>query len=250
MKLKVAGLSFSYASHVALSDVTFTLQPGEIMCVMGPNGAGKSTLLKCINRVLQPRVGQIKLDEEDLALMDRQRIARKFAYVPQSHPTTRLTVFETVLLGRKPHLDWKLNDSDYEIVEGVICSLGLKALAMRSMAELSGGEVQKVVFARALAQEPKVLLLDEPTSYLDLKNQVEVIDLLRQWVNQSSLSALVAIHDLNRALRFADSFLFLKENQVHSIVKKEELCPSLLTEVYEVPIELKMIGKQQVAILL
>ena len=248
MRLRVNNLSFSYSSHVALADASFSLEPGEIMCILGPNGAGKSTLLKCLNKLLLPQSGILKLGKNDIAAMELQDLAKNFGYVPQRHPLTKLTVFETVLLGRMPYMDFSFASSDYEFVEEVLSQLALGHLAMRSIVNLSGGELQKVIIARALAQNPNVLLLDEPTSNLDLKNQIEVIDLLRKIVSANSLSALVAIHDINMALRFADKFLFLKEHSVFSIVDKSALTDEIFQEVYGVEVKLHQVANRQIAL--
>jgi iron complex transport system ATP-binding protein len=163
-------------------------------------------------------------------------------YVPQHHLSTRLSVFETVLMGRRPHIRWSLTASDYKMVEGIIRNIGIEHLAMRPVDDLSGGEIQKVVIARALAQSPAVLLLDEPTSHLDLKNQLEVMSLIRQIVKVQEISAVVAIHDLNTAVRFGDRFLLLKDHRVHAVAQKNELTPEMIQQVYGVEVKLIPIG--------
>ena len=236
MKLKVEGISFSYNSHTILSDIDFTLEPGKIMCVLGVNGAGKSTLLKCMNRILRPQKGTVFIGDENLHSMNGDDIARKLGYVPQRHPDNMLNVFESVLLGRRPHMGWKATIKDYEIVEKIIHDIGLEGLAMRPVSNLSGGELQKVVIARALAQSPAILLLDEPTSNLDLKNQMEVMTLVRRIVVDQGLSVVVAIHDLNIALRFADILLFLKDHRIYSISDKTGFTEKTVREVYGVDV--------------
>ena len=248
MKLAVAGISFTYNSHPVLSDISFILEPGQVMCVLGVNGAGKSTLLKCMNRVLKPQGGSIFIGSEDLNSMSRNNVARKVGYVPQRRPDASLNVFESVLLGRKPHLRVTVNKRDYEIVEEIIHGMGLVHLAMRPVSELSGGEIQKVVIARALAQSPGILLLDEPTSNLDLKNQIEVMRLIRDIVRTRGLSALVAIHDLNIAVRFADIFLFLKDHRIHSLSYKNKLNEKTIRDVYGVDVMLEEVGGHRVIV--
>jgi iron complex transport system ATP-binding protein len=248
MKLKVANLQFSYNSHPVLADVTFSLDRGQIMCVLGVNGVGKSTLLKCLNRILQPQRGSVLVDEEDLLHINRNIVSRRMGYVPQRHPETQLTVFEAVLMGRKPHIRWSMGSEDYEVAERTIQQLGLARLAMRSVMSLSGGELQKVVIARALAQSPEILLLDEPTSNLDLKNQLEVMGLIRRIVETQGLSAVVAIHDLNIAVRFADSFLFLKDQRIHGVSTKEDLTADMIRQVYGVDVALTDVGGHTVVV--
>jgi iron complex transport system ATP-binding protein len=242
MKLKASNIRFSYNSHPVLSDVTFSLDPGQVTCVLGVNGAGKSTLLKCLNRILQPQMGSVLVDGEDLLHISRNRVARLMGYVPQRHPDTQLTVFEAVLMGRKPHIRWSLATSDYAMVEETIEQMGIAHLAMRRVCDLSGGEIQKVIIARALAQSPEILLLDEPTSNLDLKNQLEVMRLIRRIVETRNLSAVIAIHDLNIAVRFADSFIFLKNGRIHGVSGKKDLRSEMIQQVYGVKVVLKEVS--------
>lgn len=239
MKLTVAHIQFSYNSHPVLSDINFALDRGELMCVMGVNGAGKSTLLKCLNRILKPHSGSVLVDGQDLLPMAQTRVARRMGYVPQHHAQTSLTVFQAVLMGRRPHIRWSMGRRDHEVAEKTLEQMDMAGLAMRPLTCLSGGELQKVAIARALAQSPQVLLLDEPTSNLDLKNQLEVMRLIRRVVKTRSLSAVIAIHDLNMATRFADRFLFLKDGRIQAAASKEEITPEMIREVYGVEVLLK-----------
>ena len=239
MKLEVAGIRFAYNSHPVLTDVSFSLEHGQVMCVLGVNGAGKSTLIKCLNRILVPQKGTVLLEGEALERLSQVQVARRIGYVPQRHGETQLTVFETVLMGRKPHMGWKTGPEDYAMVEKIIGQMGLESLALRRVGNLSGGELQKVVIARALAQAPKILLLDEPTSSLDLRNQLEVMGLIRRIVKNQGLSAIIAIHDLNTAVRFADSFLFLKDQRIHAVATRKTLTAEAIRQVYDVEVMLK-----------
>ncbi len=248
MKFKAADICFSYNSHPVLSDVNFSLNKGEIMCVLGVNGAGKSTLLKCLNRILKPEKGSVFVDGKNLFFMNQNCVAQKVGYVPQRHPETNLTVFEAVLMGRKPHTRWSLSENDYALVENIIGQIGITELAMRRCNDLSGGEIQKVVIARALAQSPSVLLLDEPTSNLDLKNQLEVMGLIRKVVDQQGISAVIVIHDINIAMRFADNLLFLKNHRIHAVANREELTCDMISQVYDVEVVLKKINGHTVAV--
>ena len=243
MKLKVTDIHFSYNSHPVLSDVTFSLDRGQVMCVLGVNGAGKSTLLKCLNRVLKPHRGSVLVDGENLLGMDQNSVARRMGYVPQHHRETRLlTVFEAVLMGRKPHIRWSITGGDYALVEKIVRQIGIEHLSMRPVSDLSGGEVQKVVIARALAQSPEILLLDEPTNNLDLKNQLEVMGLIRRIVETQGLSAVVAIHDLNTALRFADSLLFLKNQRIYAVSTRDKLTSEMIRHVYGIEVTMEKVG--------
>jgi iron complex transport system ATP-binding protein len=232
--LSVNDVSFRYNSRPVLQDVTFELPSGRILGVLGINGAGKSTLLKCINKVLRPHGGSVSLDGVDLFKLRGDAIARRIGYVPQRSGEDHVTVFDAVLLGRKPHIKLAASDRDVRVVERLLKLMGLQEQALRPISTLSGGESQKVIIARALAQEPKVLLLDEPTSSLDLRNQLEVMNLLATVVRTEGVSAVVAIHDLNLALRFVDRFLILKDGSIHAMGPKEALTTEIIEEVYGV----------------
>ena len=216
IKIHIKGLTFSYNSHKILDDLSIAVEDSEILSLVGPNGSGKTTLIKCIDRILKPR-GSILLGGKEIEDMSRQEIARQIGYVPQSSSTPlATTVFDTVLMGRRPHISWRVSDADLEKVAEVLERLHLEDLAMRDFSQLSGGQKQKVLIARALAQEPTVLLLDEPTSNLDMKHQLEVMEIIRRLVKEKNISAVMAIHDLNLASRFSDKLVMLKKGQVYA----------------------------------
>ncbi|MFW6048000.1 MAG: ABC transporter ATP-binding protein [Candidatus Natronoplasma sp.] len=215
MILDIKDLSFSYdGQEKVLDDVSVSLDEGEILAVIGPNGSGKTTLIKCIGNILTAQKGSIELDRKRLDSYERKEIARKIGYVPQveskGFPST---VYDTILMGRKPYISWEPSERDLEIVSNIIEKLGLEPISMKEINELSGGQRQKVFVARALAQQPDLLLLDEPTSDLDLKHKLEVLNIIRQQVDQG-ISAILAIHDLNMALRYSDKIVMLKEGNV------------------------------------
>ncbi|MBF0209923.1 MAG: ABC transporter ATP-binding protein [Desulfamplus sp.] len=236
MMFSVEGIEFSYNSHHVVNNVGFKLDKGLILGILGVNGAGKSTLLKCLNRVIVPHKGSVMLNNEEILTMKGAEIAKRMAYMPQRYFEESLTVFDAVLLGRKPHIKWAASDNDFKIVEKVLKTMNLDSFALRAVNSLSGGEMQKVIIARALAQEPQVLLLDEPTSNLDLKNQFEVMSIVRKIVKEHNLSAVVSIHDLNLAFRFADLFLMMKHHKVYSFVHKNEVTPEMIQDVYGIEV--------------
>jgi iron complex transport system ATP-binding protein len=248
MKLSVAGIEFSYNSTPVLSDINFNLDQGRILCVLGVNGAGKSTLIKCLNRILTPERGEILLDEQNLSTLSRNEVAKRLAYVPQRQSDLKLRVIDTVLLGRKPYIKWNVTDEDFRYAVDILCRLGLGRLALRGMGELSGGEAQKVAIARALVQSARILLLDEPTNSLDLKNQIEVMDMIRGIVKTQELSAVIAIHDLDLAFRFGDSFLFLKDHRIHSFCEKKDLSAETIREVYDLEVSLVQVEGHTVVV--
>jgi iron complex transport system ATP-binding protein len=236
--LTVSGIHFSYNSHPALSDIHFSLDAGQILGVLGVNGAGKSTLLKCLNRILRPQIGAVLLEKTDILQMNQRDVARRMGYVSQRHAETRLSVYEAILLGRRPHMGWTVRPKDYQVVETLLAEMALTHLSHRPVCDLSGGEVQQVMIARALAQSPRVLLLDEPTSNLDIKHQLEVMKTIRHVVREQQLSAVVSIHDLNLAVRFADAFLFIKDHCVYALHAKNALNAATISNVYGVEVSL------------
>jgi iron complex transport system ATP-binding protein len=236
MVLTVKNLNFSYRKSRLLKEIQFELKSGQVLAILGPNGVGKTTLLKCLNGILKPQTGKICLNHQSILQYSRQKLAQTFAYVAQRTEVGDMTVFDAILLGRRPYIRWDVSASDLEKVERVIERLNLQSLMLRSVRELSGGELQKVAIARALVQEPQILLFDEPTSALDLKNQIEILSLIRETVISQQQSALLTLHDLNLALRFADRFLFLKEGRIFSLGGYDSITPDLIESVYEVPV--------------
>lgn len=238
MILDVLGLSFAYNSHPVLRDVRFDVKAGELLVILGPNGVGKTTLLKCINRIHRPGKGAVFVEGHDVLRLPPEGIARSVGYVAQRSETARLTVFDAVLMGRKPHISWKVGDRDLCMVDAALKRLGLEHLSLRYVDQLSGGELQKVAIARALVQEPRLLLLDEPTSSLDLRNQVDILTMLRHVVEEHGLAAVMTMHDLNTALRFAHTFLCLKDGRVHAQGRVETIDREIIREVYGLPVEI------------
>jgi iron complex transport system ATP-binding protein len=218
IKLAINGVTFSYGSRTALSDATIAIEAGELGGLVGPNGSGKSTLLKCINRILNPKCGTIMIEGEDIGAASLKEIARRVGYVPQSaHSIFPSTVFDAILLGRRPYVTWGISGRDKQIVLETISLLGIEDLAMRRFTELSGGERQKVLIARALAQEPQVILLDEPTSNLDIRYQLEVLEVIRKLVTEKKITAVMAVHDLNLAARYADKIICLYKGRIYNV---------------------------------
>ncbi len=238
MILEVSGLSFAYKSRGILRDVRFHVANGEILAILGPNGVGKTTLLKCINAMLRPFTGSVLVNSENVFSLSTMEIAHRIGYVAQRAETSRLIAFDAILMGRRPHLSWKASDKDLAIVNAAIKLLDLGHLAMRYIDQVSGGELQKVALARALVQEPKVLLLDEPTSNLDLKNQVEILKIIRRVVKEHEVSAVMTMHDLNKALRYADKYLFLKEGVIFEAGEVIGVTAETIQAVYGLPVEI------------
>ena len=248
MLLTINNLSFTYNSHSILSDCTFSVRPGQLVAILGPNGAGKTTLLKCINTIHPASDGSIFLDGNDVLTMGRKRIAQGMGYVAQKTESSRFTVFDAVLLGRTPHMSWRVSRNDLKIVDAALDRLELQDLSLRYLDELSGGELQKVAVARTLVQKPRLLLLDEPTSALDLKNQVAILSLLREAVDDHGMAAIMTMHDLNTAFRFADTVIFLKNTRIHSAGSCQEVTATVVEEVYGLPVDIHHINSCPIVI--
>jgi iron complex transport system ATP-binding protein len=222
-KIVIKDLTFSYGNHKILDKINISVHDSEMLSLVGPNGSGKTTLIKCIDRILKPN-GSILLDGNDIESLSQQDIARTIGYVPQSSSSPlSTTVFDTVLMGRRPHIRWRVSDEDLDKVAEVLQLLHLDDLAMRDFGQLSGGQKQKALIARALAQEPAVLLLDEPTSNLDIRHQLEVMEIISDLVKKRHISAMMAIHDLNLAARFSDRLALLRDGKVYSEGPPDEL---------------------------
>lgn len=225
MNIAVQQVTFSYKSTPNLNAVSLQLKKSEVLGLIGPNGSGKTTLIKCINKILEPKQGKILLGDQEIKKLSRTQIANRIGYVPQSSTYNQdtITVFEVVMMGRRPHISWQSSEKDAEKVWETLKTLDIEHLAMRNFYELSGGEQQRILMARALAQEAQVLLLDEPTSNLDIKHQLEVMELTRQLVKKENLSAMMAIHDLNLAARFCDKIVMLKLGEIYAAGNVQEV---------------------------
>ena len=231
--LKILNLEFRYNSVKALENIELTVNEGELVSIIGPNGAGKTTLLKCIARILKPSQGTILLENKPLNKFSPKELARRISYLPQiEEPKYPLTVLEMVLIGRTPYTSFKPTKEDLEKVYTILKQLGIEHLAHRKVNELSGGEYRKIMLARALAQQPKILLLDEPVNHLDLKHQLEVLSLLRKLALEKHITIIMAIHDLNLALRFSDKVIALRKGKIVFCGKPLELSIKIIEEVY------------------
>ncbi|MFC4563600.1 ABC transporter ATP-binding protein [Nocardiopsis mangrovi] len=213
--LEVSAVEFGYRRHRVLDGVGLTVAEGTFCALLGPNGSGKSTLAKIIARILAPQAGTVSFAGRDLLRTPRREHAKVVSYVPQSSEAPfELTVQEAVLLGRTPHMGLRPTAHDQAVVDGAIDRLGLGELGDRRLSELSGGQAQRVLIARALAQEPRVLLLDEPTSALDLRYQIETLQIVRSVTREQGVTALIAIHDLNHAAHFCDQAVLLSGGRI------------------------------------
>lgn len=216
MRLIVDDLSLGYGSRKAVDHVSFTIETGEMVSIVGPNGSGKSTLLRGMSRLQRPTTGRVLLDGADINSLGSKQVARSLAILPQSPDGgSDLTVQQLVYRGRFPHqgLLQRVTSADVDAVNWAMNAADVEALSARPMASLSGGERQRAWIALALAQQPRVLLLDEPTSFLDISHQVEVMHLLRR-LNQQGMTVVAVLHDLILAGRFTDRVIAMRDGRV------------------------------------
>jgi len=222
----VNDLDFGYFKRNVLNNISFSVRSGEVLGVIGPNGSGKTTLLRCLRMALKPKRGSVSLDGEDITSWERPKIARYFGVVPQhTNISFPFTVLEIVMMGRIPHLKRMQGEGeqDVSVVKRAMKLTSIENLYYRYANNLSGGEVQRVIIARALAQQPKILLLDEPTSNLDINHQFETMKLIRNLARKENMIVIIISHDLNLSLRYCDKLLLLKEGLVYSHGRPEDV---------------------------
>ncbi|MDY6834852.1 MAG: ABC transporter ATP-binding protein [Chloroflexota bacterium] len=236
VELELRDVMLGYGPRVILKDISFEVRKGELVGLVGPNGSGKSTLIKGITRLIPLQSGQILIRGQQLLGMSRSSLARSIAVVPQSPVLPELfTSFEVVLMGRTPHLKFLQRESkkDVGIAWRAMQKTQTDHLADRRVSQLSGGERQRLTIARALTQEAELLLLDEPTSHLDLKYQVESLDLVKELCMDKGMAALAAMHDLNLAAQYCDRLVMLEHKGIHSQGTLEEvITPDAIRKVY------------------
>ncbi len=240
MRLIIDGIEFGYASTSVLKDITLDANGPQLLSIIGPNGVGKSTLIHCINRILSPRKGTVFIDGENVGETSLKDLAKKVGYVPYTASDTfPLSVVDTVLMGRHPHASYGSLDKDLDIVFETLKLLGIDDLAMRAFNELSAGQHQKVMLARGLVQEPEILLLDEPTSNLDIKHQMEVTRILRDLSQEKGILVIMISHDLNIAAKYSDNIIMLSQGSIYAIgTPSEVLTKENVKAVYDVESEI------------
>jgi iron complex transport system ATP-binding protein len=240
MILDVSHITAGYPNRIVLRDLSLQAQGGQVLGVIGANGAGKTTLLRVIGGTLPARVGSVRLGGLDLGRLDARGRAQKVAVVPQgARLPEAFSVSEVVLLGRTPYLSLlgREGDEDRHIAREAMIQTDTLQLAERRIGELSGGEQQRVLVARALTQQPQVLLLDEATAHLDLKHQAEILGLARKMAHERNLIVIAALHDLNLAALFADRLALLGNGVLLALAEPSAvLTPSLLKQAYDIPV--------------
>ncbi|MBR4289557.1 MAG: ABC transporter ATP-binding protein [Oscillospiraceae bacterium] len=246
--LRVDNLQFAYSKNgrLVLNGASLELKQGEIGILLGKNGSGKTTLFKNILGIEKPKSGSIHFDGENLLKMNRRERARRIAYVPQHIHFGDLSVLDSVLMGRVSYFGMKASHEDYIAVEKILEDMGLTDFASRSAEALSGGEKQKIAIARAMAQEPKLMVFDEPTGNLDIANEQLIIQEAKKLAREKNISILSSLHDLNQALYFGDKFFFLKNGQVKYAGGKEIVTESVIKDIFDIDVKITQINKQKV----
>lgn len=236
--IELKDIRFSYNSTAVIKGISHHFQRGSFTAILGPNGSGKTTLLKLLNNILKPQEGKILLSGKDIRDLTPRQLAKSIGYVPQfQNNMFPATVFDTVLLGRNPYIRWSPGDDDKKITSEILARLHLDDIALKDINQLSGGQRQRVFIARALAQQPQVILLDEPTANLDIRYQHEVFELLGK-LSRSGITVIMAIHDLNQALNHCSEFVLMNEGLIAERGDKRIFSEEQLENIYGVRIKI------------
>jgi ABC-type cobalamin/Fe3+-siderophores transport system ATPase subunit len=241
LMLNIERLSVSYGTRRVLHGISLDVHAGEVLALIGPNGTGKSTLVRAVSGVIPVQSGKVSVDGDDLLLMPAMQRARFLAVVPQAASLPlAFTTWETVLLGRTPYLNFlgQVSSKDEEIARLALQKVDALAFAERRVGELSGGEQQRVLLARALAQSTPILLLDEPTVHLDMQYQVSIMEIVRILAHEDGLAVLIALHDLNLAARYADRVALLVAGEMKAVgTARQVLTPEIISTAFHLPVK-------------
>jgi len=245
----VNSVSIRYEQKSVINNFSFSVKQGEIMSIIGPNGSGKSTLLKAVSRLIPYHTGSVELEGMNLKAMSAKQVARKLCMLSQKNQAPNdMTVVDLVSYGRYPHKKWfeKLNNDDMEIVHWALDKTHMTDYKDRTVASLSGGESQRAWIAMALAQRPKILLLDEPTTYLDISHQHEVLELVRELNVDMGMTVVMVLHDLNQASRYSDSVVVVKAGEkAMSGTPNQVMTTDMIRTVYRMDSEIQYIPSEK-----
>jgi len=248
MQLEAKNVSCGYAARTVISDISLTVKCGESLCILGPNGIGKTTFFKAILGFIKLQSGQILLDEEDISGWSRRNLAKKVGYVPQAHnPPFPFKVIEVVTMGRTAHLSFFSSPTkeDRKIAEKALHTLGIAHLQDRTYTQISGGERQLVLIARALAQQPAFLIMDEPTANLDFGNQIKVLNQIKKLVRDENLGIIMTTHFPNHAFYCASRVAVIERGNIFRIGTAEEvITEDYLKTVYGVDVQIISVGEK------
>ena len=246
--LTCENLTFRYdrSGLPVLNGASLELKQGEIGILLGKNGSGKTTLFKNILGLNKPSGGAIRFDGENLLKMPRRERARRIAYVPQDIRFGALSVFDSILMGRVSYFGLKASPEDYTAVEKILRDMHLESYAQRNVDELSGGERQKIAIARAMAQEPRLMVFDEPTGNLDIANEQLIIEEAKKLAREKNISILSSLHDLNQAMYFGDKFFFLKNGVVKYAGGKEIITEAVIKDIFDIDVTIAEIDNRKV----
>jgi iron complex transport system ATP-binding protein len=240
--LKAQHLSVSYKDHCVLEDISFEIEKGKIYSIIGPNGCGKTTLMKTISRNIKPKVGKVLLNDQNIFKTNTKIVSQKMAVLSQNNNSIAdVTVKNLVHYGRYSHQKWweSTNDGDKEIIEWALDKTGLTAYANRKVNTLSGGERQRAWIAMAIAQKPEILLLDEPTTYLDICHQLEIMTLIKRLNQEENITIVMVLHDINHAARYSDKLIVIHDRKIVQIGDPWEVLESnVLHDVFRVEAEI------------
>lgn len=242
--LEIKNLHFKYKKRLILENINFQIHRGEFLSILGLNGSGKTTLLKNIAKILSPTKGTVIVNGKDK--LNKRELAKNIGYLPQKYSGELVTVFDTILLGRKAYINFLPSKNDIKLVNKIIENFKLQKISSSNTNQLSGGELQKVLIARAVAQNPKILLLDEPVNHLDIYNQYEVMNIIKKLVKNMKIIVISVLHDINIALKFSDKFLFLKNNKIFAYGNSEIITPDLLKNIYNINVKIVEIEGEKV----
>lgn len=244
LEIKDAAFSYEETDNI-FEDINLTVSKGDVVCILGPNGCGKTTLIKCLNKLHELKEGAVYINGRNINEINQREIARNIGYIPQGHvPTFAFSVLDVVLMGRAPHLEFfeSLGEGDYKIAENALNKFGLSKLKDKPYTALSGGEQQLVFFARVIAQEPQMLILDEPTSHLDFGNQLKTLDIISKFA-EDGLSVVMTSHFPDHAFISSNKVAIMKDRRFMAIGRPEEVINEQnMEKAYGIQVEIVDIG--------